>query len=467
MSYKVIMTWDVPPERETEYFEFLVREFIPSVQRLGFELTDAFATMYGNQPQILVGATMPTLLNVQQTLNSSEWQSLYNQLSDFITNYTQKVVVAQGGFRFNPSQPGPPEDGARPVREVFSGALLDWFAQHARRLPWRDDPTPYRVWVSEMMLQQTRVETVLPYFERWMQRFPTLPSLASASEQEVLQAWEGLGYYSRARSLHRAARQVMDQLGGEIPSDPEQLFHLPGIGRYTAGAIASIAFGRDMPALDGNIRRVLARVFNVAIPARSPEGERVLWSLASENLPAGHASEYNQALMDLGASICTPRAPACLLCPLSSICKALALGVQEERPVLAAKPAVPHYTVTAAVIHQDGALLIARRPSKGLLGGMWEFPGGKVEPGESLQEGIEREIREELGVTILVEQELGVFTHAYTHFKVTLHAFHCRLLAGVPQPLAASEIRWVSPAELAQFPMGKIDRQISRQLNEV
>ncbi len=345
-------------------------------------------------------------------------------------------------------------------------AVLAWYDQHARRLPWRDQPTPYRVWISEIMLQQTRVETVLPYFERWMLRFPTLQSLAEASEQDVLKAWEGLGYYSRARNLYRAARYVMEHHAGKIPSEREQLETLPGIGRYTAGAIASIAFGKDEPALDANIRRVLARVFNVTAPASSPSGERQLWQHAEETLPPGRAGDYNQALMDLGSSICTPHAPACLICPINEYCEAFQLGVQEQRPVLEAKPAVPHYTVTAAVIHRNGEILIARRPESGLLGGLWEFPGGKLEPGESLPQGLRREIMEELGVSVAVGEPFGVYRHGYTHFKVTLHAFHCQVEAGEPQPLHASEIRWVLPEAMNTFPMGKIDRQIAHRLNE-
>jgi A/G-specific adenine glycosylase len=316
------------------------------------------------------------------------------------------------------------------------------------------------------MLQQTRVETVLPYFERWMQRFPTPQALAAASEQDVLHAWEGLGYYSRARNLHRAARLLVDDYGGALPADPWALEQLPGIGRYTAGAIASIAFGRDAPALDANIRRVLARVYNMDLPARSPEGERRLWQFAHDSLPPGQAGDYNQALMDLGAAICTPHAPACLLCPLTGICQAFLLNRQEQLPVLAEKRAVPHYTVTAAVIWRDEQVMIARRPSSGLLGGLWEFPGGKLEPGEDFEQGLRREILEELGVTVLVGEPFGVYNHAYTHFKVTLHAFTCRLQSGEPQPLQASELRWVSPVQLPDFPMGKIDRQISRRITQ-
>ncbi len=343
--------------------------------------------------------------------------------------------------------------------------LLAWYNQNKRSLPWRDHPDPYAVWVSEIMLQQTRVETVLGYFERWMQRFPTLQRLAAADQQEVLAAWEGLGYYARARSLQRAAQVVVERWGGEMPRSLEGLRALPGVGPYTAGAIASMAFGLDTPALDGNIRRVLARLFNVELPARSPAGEARLWALAGEHLPPGQAGDYNQALMDLGAGVCTPRKPACSRCPLADLCQARALGLQEQRPVLPARPQTPHYTVTAAVIWRGGQVLIARRPQDGLLGGLWEFPGGKALPGESLPACLEREIQEELGVAVAVGAACGVYRHAYTHFKITLHAFHCTLLAaGEPQPLAASALLWADPAGLGAYPMGKVDRQIAARL---
>ena len=342
--------------------------------------------------------------------------------------------------------------------------LLTWYEGAARRLPWRGSGDPYAVWISEVMLQQTRVETVIPYYLRWMERFPSVAALARASEQEVLKAWEGLGYYSRARNLHRAARVLMEQSGGQFPDTADAIRLLPGVGRYTAGAIASIAFGRDEPALDGNIRRVLARVFNLTEPARSPAGEAKLWDLAAQNLLPGRAGDYNQALMDLGATLCTPRAPDCPACPLEGICRARALGVQEQRPVMEPKPAIPHYLVAAGILERDRRVLIARRPSSGLLGGLWEFPGGKLQAGEDLPACLRREIQEELGVTAGVGEEFGVYRHAYTHFRVTLHAFCCTLVEGEPKNLHHSQLAWVRIEELGSYPMGKIDRQIATRL---
>ncbi len=276
--------------------------------------------------------------------------------------------------------------------------------------------------------------------------------------------WEGLGYYGRARNLYKAAQLVRQDYHGELPKNVRLLRKLPGIGRYTAGAIASIAFGEDEPTLDGNIRRVVARYFNVAEDARSASGEKFLWKLAAQYLPSGRAGEYNQALMDLGASLCTPKSPNCAGCPLENTCQARALGIQELRPVLLPRHAIPHHVVTAAVIRQGERVLITLRPPHGLLGGLWEFPGGKQQEGEDLPACLQREIREELGVEILVGVQLGVFRHAYTHFRVTLHAFHCQLVTGEPRPIQVADVAWVKLPELPHYPMGKIDRQISQSL---
>jgi A/G-specific adenine glycosylase len=342
--------------------------------------------------------------------------------------------------------------------------LLDWYQVNARQLPWREHDDPYLVWVSEVMLQQTRVETMIPYFERWMARFPTLESLAFATQDEVLTLWEGLGYYSRARNLLQAAQIVRQKYGGQLPQDGELLRQLPGIGRYTAGAIASIAFGMDEPTLDGNIRRVLTRLFKVSFPAGSSKGEKRLWKLASENLVPGRAGEYNQALMDLGATICTPLKPLCSSCPLTENCQAFAHGVQEKLPVKTAKTPIPHHTAAAAIIQRRKQILIVQHPSKGLLAGMWGFPGGRANPGETIINALHREIRSQLGVAVMVSDSFGVYQHAYTHFRVSLHAFLCKLSKELPRNDLQTSFAWVAVPALADFPMGKIDRQIADSL---
>jgi A/G-specific adenine glycosylase len=351
----------------------------------------------------------------------------------------------------------------------LSSKLLKWYRLHARTLPWRGHPDAYAVWVSEIMLQQTRVEAVIPYFERWMERFPTVQVLAEASEQDVLNQWEGLGYYSRARNLHRAAKLIASEYGGELPRSVDSLRKLPGIGRYTAGAIASMAFGIDEPTLDGNLRRVFARLFNVEIPADSAEGEKLLWKIAAENLPKGKAGDFNQALMDLGATICLPKNPRCLLCPLREACQAQKLGLQEARPVLKPKGEVPHHINAAAVIvrrignppHEQ--VLLAKRPSEGLLGGMWEFPNGRVD-GDPAR-GLPKTLKIGYGFTVRAGEALGIVNHAYTHFRVTEHVFRGELLKSTSEnPWQEKEnLKWVKLSKLEDYPMGKIDRQIARK----
>ena len=315
------------------------------------------------------------------------------------------------------------------------------------------------------MLQQTQVESVIPYFERFMLRFPSLESLALATQSEVLSLWEGLGYYSRARNLHKAAQLVMSEREGKLPATAKGLMQLPGIGRYTAGAIASIAFGQSEPALDANIQRVYSRLLELEEPLRSSASERLLWEFALQACPKERAGDFNQALMDLGASICKPDHPLCPQCPIQAACQAFQNGKQNQIPVVIKKPPIPHFIVTAAVIQQDGLVLIQRRPQKGLLAGLWEFPGGKLEASDAdLAACLRREIKEEIGVEIAVGKGFGVYKHAYTHFRITLHAFLCRLEPNqhIPQ---SDTLRWVQFSQLAGFAMGKVDRQIADNLN--
>lgn len=341
--------------------------------------------------------------------------------------------------------------------------LLRWYDTNARSLPWRSDPAPYKVWVSEIMLQQTQVETVIPYFQRFMQRFPDLPSLAQAEESEVLQVWEGLGYYTRARNLHKAARVINEEYDGQVPPDISALKSLPGIGAYTAGAIASIAFGAPEPTLDANIRRVTIRLLDLHEPPGS-ETDAQLWEFARQVLPDARVGDYNQALMDLGSAICTPINPLCQECPLQAECLANKRGTQSELPLRKPKAKVPHKLVVAAVITRGNEVLLARRPSDGMLGNLWEYPGGSV-PKETadLQNALQELFEARFGLSIRVGSQLGAFKHAYTHFKITLHAFACHLPDAEYQTLPP-DFAWVEISELSSFPMGKVARLISRGL---
>jgi A/G-specific adenine glycosylase len=352
------------------------------------------------------------------------------------------------------------------MSSTIAQALLAWYAEHTRDFPWRRRRDPYAVWISEVMLQQTRAETVVPYYLRWMDRFPTVEALAAASRDEVLGMWEGLGYYRRAHNLHQAAHILLAEYDGKLPGAVDKLRHLPGIGPYTAAAIAAIAFNQDVIAIDGNLRRVISRLIDLAIDPRSPEGERHLRSWALGELPSGRSSIFNQALMDLGSMVCVPRTPNCGVCPLARSCLAFQRGVQDARPVRPPRKQIPHITAAAAVLRQGERVLIGRRQEGVLLGGLWEFPGGRLEPEESLESCLRREIGEEIGVEIEVGVRLGAFNHAYSHFRVTVHAFECELIKGEPQAIEHSEIRWVSPERLREYPMGKIDRTIAHTILE-
>jgi len=346
-------------------------------------------------------------------------------------------------------------------------ALIDWFQVHRADFPWRAKRDPYGVWLSEIMLQQTQVATVIPYYERFLARFPTVHDLAAAPLAEVLKLWEGLGYYSRARNLHRAAQQVVDTYGGVFPSTVEELLTLPGVGRYTAGAIASLAYGADAPVLDGNVIRVFTRWLDLIDDVGLSATQNALWALAQDCLPTGRSARWNEGLMELGRTICSPKTPDCSACPVAEWCAARKNGTQGERPVKRPKARTPHYDVTAGVIRRaDGHLLIAQRRPEGMLGGLWEFPGGKREPGESLTDCLKREIREELGIDIAVNTQIGVVRHAYTHFRITLFAFECVLLSGEPQAIECADWAWVTLDDLDRYAFPVTDQKIIAMLRD-
>lgn len=341
--------------------------------------------------------------------------------------------------------------------------ILKWYAARRRSLPWRDHPQPYAVWVAEIMAQQTRLETMLPYFERWMQRFPDVNSLAATSEHDVLNLWEGLGYYSRARNLRLAAMQVVERFGGELPRELEALRSLPGIGPYTAGAIASLAFGLDEPIVDGNILRVLSRLFNVGEVVGTRAATRRFWALARQHLPPGRAADYNQGLMDLGATLCAPRNPTCAACPLVDDCQAQALGIQEQRPVRPTKAELPVRRFAAAALQRGDDFLLLQRPADGLLGGLWEFPNVEIANRRSAK----RKIAQFLD-GLRLDAELGSpqldLEHTYSHFQARLRMYAGHLNGRNDRPETEQAFAWVSPSDLDNYPMGKLDRQIAMHL---
>ena len=342
--------------------------------------------------------------------------------------------------------------------------LLEWYRCNRRDLPWRDETSPYRIWVSEVMLQQTQTATVIPYYHRFLERFPTVNELAAASLEDVLKAWQGLGYYARARNLHRAALEIVEEYQGSLPNSYAILRTLPGFGDYIAGAVASIAFGEAVPAIDGNVKRVLARLFAIKDDLQRNPAARQLKEIATALVEPEAPGDWTQALMELGATVCLPHAPKCLLCPVHELCQGRLSGIEGSLPYKLAKKKLPHYEVTAAIIRQDDKMLITRRPLDGMLGGLWEFPGGKQEAGESLSECLKREIWEELEVEIEVGHQITMVKHSYTHFKITLHAFECRLTAGQPQALGVADWRWVTLAGLNAFPFPRTDLKIIEAL---
>lgn len=316
------------------------------------------------------------------------------------------------------------------------------------------------------MLQQTRVDQARAYFERFMSRFPSLESLAKASIDEVLKVWEGLGYYARARNLHRAAQTAYAEYG-KVPDTYEALIALPGIGPYTASAIASIAFDLPHAVLDGNVIRVLSRVFNVREDVRTPQTRRRLQKLAESLLDREAPGDHNQALMELGALVCTPTKPDCGRCPLKPDCAGLATNAISLLPFKSRRPRVPHHDVVVGLIRdRHGRYLITKRPTDAMLGGLWEFPGGKREENESLRDALKREMKEELNVHVSVGNEAFHIRHAYTHFRITLHAFCCRIDSGSPGTTNGMPLAWVHATDMDDYAFPRASRKLIEYLAE-
>ncbi len=347
--------------------------------------------------------------------------------------------------------------------KTFTTRLVEWYEENGRDLPWRENPSPYSIWVSEVMLQQTTVPAVIERYRRWMERFPDIPALAAASERNVLSEWEGMGYYQRASRMREAAGIIVQHHDGRLPSDEQSLLKLPGIGPYIASAIRSLAFGADVVAVDANVNRVFMRQLALKGPVDGSQTRRHILRVAGRMLPSGDSSRFNQALMDFGSLICRPNNPECSRCFASEFCRAFDKELQHEIPP-GRRKTLEKIETAVAVFLNGSEVYIQQRPSGGLFGGMWEFPGGKLRHGETPEDAVVREVKEELATQCAVTAKVTSFVHFYTRFRVTLHAFLCS--AGEDLPLD-NKRQWVELVNVSGYPMPAANRKLIRHLREM
>ena len=343
-------------------------------------------------------------------------------------------------------------------RRRLRAALLRWYRRVKRDLPWRRLRDPYAIWLSEIMLQQTRVETVIPYFERFLAEFPNVTTLAAAPLDAVLKRWEGLGYYSRARNLHRAAQRVVSDFGGEIPRHAEDLGRLPGIGPYTRGAIASIAFGLPHAALDGNIKRVLSRLLNFAEPIDTAAGVARLWRAAAELVNPRQAGDHNQSLMELGATVCLPVNPRCATCPLRADCRAAAAGTARGLPVKSPRARVPTVHAACVAVWRGRRVLLLQRPPTGLLGGLWTLPGSEFESAADAQR-VAAALRAEFGLAVDELRKLGRIDHVFTHRRLRLDVYAGVTIGGRLKRGRHTRSAWALPAAWRRYAFASVDQK--------
>jgi A/G-specific adenine glycosylase len=344
--------------------------------------------------------------------------------------------------------------------------LLAWYARYARDLPWRRTRDPYAVWVSEIMLQQTQVKTVVPFYERFLERFPDLRALARGSLDDVLRAWAGLGYYSRARNLHATARRIARDHAGRFPEDESVIRDLPGVGRTTAGAILSIAFGKKAAVLDANVARVLTRLFVVGLEPRSTQGQRVLWDLAERLVPEEQTSEWNQALMELGAAVCLPDDPACLLCPVATRCEARKRGEADRYPVRATRRRARLVEGLCVIARRGETILFVQRPEKGLLGGLWEFPTTELRARARRAEAVRAFMRGTLGLEGEVGRRIASVRHVFTHRDLRLHLYPFDVVGGRLRSDHYRAHRWIRLHEVGRFPLSALTEKVFERVGK-
>lgn len=348
-------------------------------------------------------------------------------------------------------------------KQSFRRRLLTWYDRHRRDLPWRRSQNPYRVWISEVMLQQTQVETVKPYFLRFVKTFPSVRRLATASEQDVLRLWEGLGYYRRARQLHTAAQKIVTEYGGRFPRDVNTLQTLPGIGRYTAGAIASIAFGERVPILETNTIRLLSRLIGYADDPTKSAGQRLLWQTAEDVLPRKNIALFNQALMEMGSLVCTPDNPRCEQCPVANLCTAYADGSQDAIPRTGRKVNFVSVAEAAVLIDKQGKILLRQCPEGQRWAGLWDFPRFEIEceAPKSVQKELATKVREQTGLIIQPKELVKTIKHGVTRHRITLDCYKARYISGRISRRHGVALRWVRPVELRAFPLNSTGRQLA------
>jgi len=346
----------------------------------------------------------------------------------------------------------------------FANALLKWYDAHSRPYPWRKTSDPYRIWLSEIMLQQTQVKTVIPFYNHWLTALPNIQSVAKADSEKILKLWEGLGYYARARNFHSACKIVLNQFNGKIPANYQDFQSLPGVGPYVAAAVMSIAYNFPMPAIDSNVYRVISRIKSINLPFNRSRNH--ILEFLSGHISPERPGDFNQAIMDFGREICTSNNPSCNICPIQHHCYSFVDNSVDKYPLKVKRPKKPLFKVAVGIIWNQNKILISKRKRDGLLGGLWEFPGGKIKAGEDAKQCIIRELKEELGVLVRPGLFIKQIKHSYSHFTIVLDAYHCTYLSGNPSALGCDDWRWIKLKDIHQLPFPKANHKLFDSISE-